>query len=202
GLPPGAVLNPANGAISGTPAMAGVYHVTVAAEDGTGSTGSAAFTWTVNLIRNPGFESGVLSPWSATSGVLRQSTSNYPSRSGHWVARLDGRWAVHTDTLSQKVKIPADFQAHYSFYLRINSTDPTTKAYDTLKVEILNSTGTTVLRTLTTYSNRNTRGKYIQHTFSLASYLGRTVIIKFIGKQTLTKHNTAFLVDDNVLTVH
>jgi serine protease len=202
GLPPGAVLNPANGAISGTPAMAGVYHVTVAAADGSGSTGSAALTWTVNLIRNPGFESGVLSPWSATSGVLRQSTSNYPAHSGHWVARLDGRWAAHTDSLSQKVKIPADFQAHYSFYLRVNSNDPTTKAYDKLTVEILNSTGSTVLRTLARYSNLSTRGKYIQHSFSLASYLGRTVIIKFIGKQTLTGHNTAFLIDDNAVIVH
>jgi Glycosyl hydrolase family 12/Cellulose binding domain/Putative Ig domain len=48
GLPPGLSDNPATGLISGTPTTAGTYDVTVTARDGTGATGSAPFTWTIN----------------------------------------------------------------------------------------------------------------------------------------------------------
>jgi hypothetical protein len=48
GLPPGLSGNPATGLISGTPTTAGTYDVTVTARDGTGATGSAPFTWTIN----------------------------------------------------------------------------------------------------------------------------------------------------------
>ena len=47
GLPPGLSINSATGLISGTPTTAGTYNVTVTARDGTGASGSAAFTWTV-----------------------------------------------------------------------------------------------------------------------------------------------------------
>jgi Glycosyl hydrolase family 12/Cellulose binding domain/Putative Ig domain len=48
GLPPGLSVNSATGLISGTPTTAGTYNVTVTARDGTGASGSAAFTWTVS----------------------------------------------------------------------------------------------------------------------------------------------------------
>jgi hypothetical protein len=47
GLPPGLSVNSATGLISGTPTTAGSYNVTVTARDGTGASGSAAFTWTI-----------------------------------------------------------------------------------------------------------------------------------------------------------
>ena len=47
GLPPGLSINPATGLISGTPTTAGTYNVTASAKDGTGASGSAAFTWTI-----------------------------------------------------------------------------------------------------------------------------------------------------------
>ena len=47
GLPPGLSVNSATGLISGTPTTAGTYNVTVTARDGTGASGSAAFTWTI-----------------------------------------------------------------------------------------------------------------------------------------------------------
>ncbi|MGE5132655.1 MAG: hypothetical protein ACM32E_07060, partial [Gemmatimonadota bacterium] len=149
---------------------------------------------------NPGFESGVITPWTSTSGVLKPN-GTYPAHSGNWLARLDGRSGTHTDTLSQKVAISKTWtSATFQFYLQIRSNDPTTnaKAWDTLKVQVLSSSGT-VLKTLATYSNKNTRNSYFKHSFSLNSYLGKTIILKFTGKETLTKHNTAFLVDDNAL---
>ncbi len=48
GLPAGLSINSATGLISGTPTTAGTDAVTVTATDGTGASGSAAFTWTIS----------------------------------------------------------------------------------------------------------------------------------------------------------
>lgn len=48
GLPSGLSINSATGLISGTPRSAGTSSVTVTATDGTGASGSTAFTWTVS----------------------------------------------------------------------------------------------------------------------------------------------------------
>ena len=47
GLPPGLSLNPATGLITGVPATAGSFPVTVTATDTTGASGSASFDWTI-----------------------------------------------------------------------------------------------------------------------------------------------------------
>ena len=138
------------------------------------------------------------------SGEVRRGQIT-PADRGHlrsWLARLDGRGTTHTDTLAQKVTVaPSNgtySSASFSFWLYIRSNDPTSKAYDTLKVQVLNSSGK-VLKTLATYSNRSTRGKYLKHSFSLNAYLGQTITLKFTGKETLLHHNTSFFVDDNAL---
>src|SRR5260370_27145173 len=47
-LPAGLSINSSTRPISGTPTSAGTYHVAVTAQDATGASGSAAFTWTIN----------------------------------------------------------------------------------------------------------------------------------------------------------
>ena len=47
GLPPGLVLQPASGVISGTPTAAGTYNLTATATDPAGLKASASFVWTV-----------------------------------------------------------------------------------------------------------------------------------------------------------
>ncbi|WP_426504515.1 cellulose binding domain-containing protein [Dactylosporangium sp. McL0621] len=47
GLPTGLSIAPSTGLVSGTPTTAGSFTVTVTATDTTGSSGSAAFTWTI-----------------------------------------------------------------------------------------------------------------------------------------------------------
>ncbi len=54
GLPAGLSISSSTGLISGTPTTAGTSSVTVTATDGTGASGSATFTWTVNPANTGG----------------------------------------------------------------------------------------------------------------------------------------------------
>jgi serine protease len=211
GLPAGLSIS-SSGLISGTPTTAGTSSVTVTATDTTNASGSASFTWTISssgggctaqqLFGNPGFETGSISPWSATSGVLANTSEGVPAHSGSWLAWLDGYGGAHTDTLSQTVTIPATCKnATLSFWLYINSDDPTGRAYDTFTIQVLNSSGT-VLATLATLSNQQEGSGYVQHSYSVAPYIGQKITIKYTGKETLGGgYDTNFFEDDNALNV-
>ncbi|MEU7321188.1 hydrolase [Streptomyces griseoviridis] len=151
------------------------------------------------LLGNNGFESGNTT-WSASSGVITNSSSK-SARTGSYYAWLDGYGTATTDTLSQSVTVPSGCTtAALSFFLHIDTAETTTStAYDTLKVQVLNSSGT-VLATLATYSNLNAASGYTQRTFSLASYAGQTVTLKFTGTEGSTLQ-TSFVVDDTALNV-
>ena len=209
GLPTGLSISSSSGLISGTPSAAGTYSVTVTATDTTGASGSTSFTWTVNaastctaaqLLGNPGFETGTAAPWTATSGVISDH-SEEPPHSGSWDAWLDGYTKATTDTLAQTVTLPSSCSTYaLSFWLHIDTNETTTtKAIDTLTVQLLNSSGT-VLTTLATYSNLNAASGYVQHSFSVASYAGQAVTLKFTGVQAGST-KTSFVIDDTALNV-
>ena len=147
------------------------------------------------LLGNAGFESGN-TVWAASSGVIDSSTGR-PARSGSWKAWLDGYGSAHTDTLSQSVTIPSTAtSATLSFYVRIDTAETTTtSAYDTLKVQVT-ANGTTT--TLATYSNLNANSTYTQKSFSLSSYKGQTVTVKFTGTED-SSLQTCFVIDDTAL---
>ncbi|MGW5251541.1 hydrolase [Streptomyces sp. NPDC004012] len=166
----------------------------------TGGGGGGTGTCTAaQLLGNTGFEAGATT-WSASSGVITNSTSESP-RTGSYYAWLDGYGSAHTDTLSQSVTIPSGCtSATFSFYLHIDTAETTTStAYDTLKVQVLNSSGT-VLGTPATYSNLNAGSGYTQRSVNLASYAGQTVTLKFTGTEG-SSLQTSFVIDDTALDV-
>ena len=186
---------------TGTFAMQGVW-----ANNANSGKGGCRFTQTIKrteLLRNPGFETGKLTPWVATAGVLKKKSSSFPVHAGSWLARLGGRTAPHTDTLAQTVTLaPTDGTygaATFSFWLEIKTNDPASKASDTLTVQVLDASGTVVKQTLHVYSNQDAVGHYVQHSFPLNSFLGQAIVLKFTGAQTLSGHSTSFFIDDTAL---
>ncbi|MFC8360482.1 M4 family metallopeptidase [Streptomyces griseorubiginosus] len=203
GLPTGLSISGSTGAITGTPTTAGTYSTTVTVTDSTGATGTASFTWTVNaagggsctstqLLGNQGFESGNTT-WTASSGVITNA-SGEAARTGSYKAWLDGYGSTHTDTLSQSVTVPSGCTGTtFTFYLHIDTAETTTSTqYDKLTV----TAGST---TLATYSNLNAAGGYVQKSFSLASFAGQTVTLKFTGVED-SSLQTSFVIDDTAVT--
>jgi len=163
-------------------------------------TGGSGSCTSAQLLGNPGFETGSASPWTASTNVLADS-SKEPPRTGSWDAWLDGYGTATTDTLSQTVRLPAGCStATLGFWLHIDTAETsTTTAYDTMTVQVLNSSGT-VLSTLATFSNLNKVSGYSQHTYNLAAYAGQTVTLKFTGTEG-SKLQTSFVLDDTSLNV-
>ena len=139
-------------------------------------------------------------PWTLSSGVINNSTSE-PPHAGSWDAWMDGYGRSHTDTSSQTVTIPAGkTSATLQYYLHIDTAETTgSTAYDTLKVQVTNTSGT-VLSTLATWSNLNHANGYVVHSSSLNSFIGQTVVIKFLGVEDVSLQ-TSFVLDDVTLTV-
>ncbi|MDX2592469.1 MULTISPECIES: hydrolase [Streptomyces] len=166
---------------------------------GGGGGGGGGTCTAAQLLANPGFESGAGS-WTSSSGVITND-SGEAARTGSYKAWLNGYGSAHTDTLSQSVTIPAGCTtANLSFYLHVDTAETSTStAYDTLKAQVLNSGGT-VLSTLATYSNLNAASGYTRRSFSLASYAGQTVTVKFTGTEGSTLQ-TSFVLDDTALDV-
>ncbi|MEO8161544.1 MAG: Ig-like domain-containing protein, partial [Arenimonas sp.] len=149
---------------------------------------------TPELLGNPGFESGNTA-WTASSGVIDNGTSQ-ASHAGSWKAWMNGYGSAHTDTVKQNIVIPATATGAFSFWLKVVSDETSTStAYDTLKVQVRNSAGTTVLATLATYSNLNKGTSYVLKSFDLGAWKGQTVQIYFEGIEGSTTA-TSFLVDD------
>lgn len=211
---PASIAAPGNGSsivtfLAGSATATGNYNVTLTGTGG-GKTHSTVISLTVSpsgggsqqLLGNPGFENGSTnpSPWTVTSGVIDNSSSE-ASHTGTWKAWLNGYGTTHTDTLVQTVAIPSVAKtAALSFWLHIDTTETTTTTtYDTLKVQVRNSSGT-VLATLATYSNLTPISGYTQVSFDLSSYKGQTIQIYLVGVED-SSLKTSFVVDDFALNV-
>jgi subtilase family serine protease len=208
GLPAGLSINSSTGLITGTPTTAGSNSVSVTVEDTTGATGTANFTWTINsassgctaaqLLTNGGFETGSISPWTASAGVLADTGEGVPAQAGSYLAWLDGYGSSHTDTLAQTVTIPSTCKnATFTYWVEVNST--TTNTNNKLVLEVLNSSGT-VLGTTTVATAANNSSHYTEYSTNLGSYIGQKITVKFIGTE-VSGGNTSFFEDSNAINV-
>jgi subtilase family serine protease len=191
---------------SHTYAAGGTYSVTETVTDSNAKTAAHTASVTVasstppppppsNLVTNGGFE-GSASPWTVSSGVYctNSTCSGETAHAGTGFLWLDGYGTTHTDTASQSITIPAGkTSASLTFYLHIDTAETTkTTAYDTLAVGVTSGSTTT---TLATYSNLNAATGYVQKTISLNAYIGKTVTLKFTGKED-SSAQTSFVLDD------
>ncbi|WP_404867841.1 phospholipase D-like domain-containing protein [Kitasatospora griseola] len=145
------------------------------------------------LLGNPGFETGALSPWTGTAGTVN-SAATEPARSGSWDVWLDGYGTTRTETLTQTVTVPAGCAASLTYWLHVDTAETSaTTAYDKLTVT---ANGATVA----THSNLDHNTGYTQHTVDLSAYAGQTVTLTFIGAEDYQKQ-TSFVLDDLALNV-
>ena len=193
-----------------TTAANGSHSLVSKAYDAAGNVGtSSTITVTVSnssgsqqLLGNPGFENGSTNtaPWTTSTGVV-DSSAGEAAHSGTWKAWMDGYGSAHTDSILQTVAIPSTVTtATLAFWLHIDTAETTTTtAYDTLKVQIRNSSGT-VLATLATYSNLNKNTGYVQKSFDVSAYKGQTIQVYLLGTEDASAQ-TSFVVDDFTLNV-
>ena len=192
---------------------AGTYNVSLMVTDNGGKTGSTTQSVMVasggggggsQLLGNPGFENSTASPWTISSGALctNSSCSGEVAHGGSGFVWLDGYGSAHVDTASQAVTIPAgNTSAALSFWLHIDTDETsTTHAYDTMKVQVFDTSGT-LLGTVAQWSNLNAASGYQQHSANLSAYVGKSIIVKFIGTED-SSLQTSFVLDDVGLTVH
>ncbi len=148
-----------------------------------------------NLLLNPGFESGAVN-WTGSAGPITTDTGR-PSHTGSWKMWLGGNGITATETESQSVTIPSTATApKLSYWIRTDTSESGTTAYDTMKVQVVSGTTTS---TLVTYSNVGTNSTYAQKTFDLTAYKGKTITVKFLMSEDYSLQ-TSFVVDDTAVT--
>jgi hypothetical protein len=161
------------------------------------------------LMVDGGFESATASGNSAPGWTGTSTTSNfntiikgaaYPHTGTAY--GYEGANVSQTDTLTQTVAIPAGSAANLTFWVNIVTQETTkTKVYDTLAVEIHNSSGTLLatpltLSNLNAVSDNNTNGTYFQPAaINLSAYAGQTIQIVFHATNDYTLPTT-FRIDD------
>jgi Zn-dependent metalloprotease len=148
-----------------------------------------------NLLLNPGFESGAVS-WTGSAGPITTDTGR-PAHAGSWKMWLGGNGAAATETESQSVTVSATATApRLSYWIRTDTAESGTTAYDTMKVQIVSGTTTS---TLVTYTNVGTSATYSQKTFDLSAYKGKTITVKFLMVED-SSLQTSFVVDDTAVS--
>ena len=197
---------------SHTYAAAGTYSVTETVTDNGGATASKTSSVTVSssggggggssqLLGNTSFES--TGSWTGSSGVVcATGCSGESAHTGVGFAWLDGYGSTHTDTLSQAVTIPSTATtATISYYLHVDTAETTTSSkYDKLYVRLYS--GSTLVKTLATYSNLNANSGYTKHTntYTVSGYRGKALTLKFTGSED-SSLQTSFVLDDVTMTV-
>jgi hypothetical protein len=149
-----------------------------------------------NILGNPGFESGATT-WTGTAGPITNNTGR-PARTGSWKLWLGGNGSSGTETVNQTVTVPSNTTAAtLSYWIRTDTAERGSTAYDTMRVQVVDGSTATTLRS---FSNVGTNATYTKYSHNLTAYKGRTVTLRF----TMTEDSslqTSFVVDDTALNV-
>lgn len=143
--------------------------------------------------------SGTTGPWAWTStgGKNPIQTGSSKAHAGSWFAVMNGYGKSETDTLSQTATIPVSSTAKLNFYLKVTTSDGTSKAYDKLTVYLIDQNGAS--HQLVQYSNVNAKTSgYALKSLSVSAYQGQTVTIKFSATED-SSLSTYFYIDDVAL---
>lgn len=137
------------------------------------------------------------SAYTGTSYYVLTANGAYP-HGGTDYATL-GQYNNSSQTLeSALVTLPAAAtSATLSFWVSIATEETSSTAYDTLRVQLVDSSGT-VLATLATLSNADktsSPGTYVQKSYNVLSYKGQQVKVRFVATNGSTKVTT-FRIDD------
>ena len=191
-------------------------HALVAhAFDTSGNVGtSASYAFSTNnatseYLLNPSFEWNLANPdnWTVTTNVFNSGNAAGAHDGTSWLW-LCGYGRTYVDSAYQTVILPSGLaSASLSFWIKISSEDAGTVAHDLFKVQVRDASGV-VLATLDTLSNLDKTGPatsisrsgtYVQKTYDLLPYKGKTVQIYVEGSEDASLI-TNFEVDDFHLT--
>jgi PKD repeat protein len=154
------------------------------------------------LLSNGNFDASAVAPWKSTYGVICSNATcpGETSNSGNGFAWLGGYGSRHVDVLQQSISIPAGKKsATLAFALHIDTRETVKSADDTLKVQVLSSTGVQ-METLATYSNVDAAPGYTIRKFDLSPYIGKAIVLSFTGTEDAALA-TSFVLDDFSVTV-
>jgi hypothetical protein len=207
----------ANGTYTLTPSKSGCTFsptsrsVTVSSADVSGQAFTATCTTTAvtERLANGNFDTITTSTNSAPDGswsrtaftgtsfntLLAGQTNAF---SGGSYAQLGINNSVTQTVESAAVAIPAAATTTtLSFYAQISSSENTTTAvYDRLFVELVDTSNNSVLATLVTLSNLNKGTSYVQRSYNINAYKGKTVKVRL--RSTMDSSITSTFRVDNV----
>jgi len=128
-----------------------------------------------NVVSNPGFEAGALSPWTSCGSVSKAAISTAQVHGGTYSA-LIGTTAKPevngTAGVCQTVTVPAGGTLTFWVYEGTNDTI----SYVDQEADVLNTSGTQLTQL---YKEAKSTSGWVQKSFSLSSYAGQTVQLYF-----------------------
>ena len=155
---------------------------------------------TIELLNNRGFEAGAV-VWSGTSGVVTNSVSQ-PAHAGAWKAWLGGNGTAKTETVRQRVHIPA-VATSATLYFRLHvDTAESSGVKDTLTITRTSGCGLfqPVPVTLATYSNLDAAPGYALKAVDVTPYIGQNILLNFTATENASLQ-TSFVIDSTSLVV-
>ncbi len=128
-----------------------------------------------NVVTNPGFESGSLSPWTSCGSVSGPNVSTAKANSGSYSALIGSTSSPEvngTKAVCQTVTVPTG--GTLSFYVYEGTND--TIQYVDEEADVLSTSGSKLTQL---YSEAKSTGGWVQKSFDLSSYAGQTVQLYF-----------------------